>query len=92
VNFNYPLLVAVYVLWSPPAFAPWGRWFWASIAVFILAELGLCVAITLELGNPTLDDSPGLILLPLLPGIPAVLFMVVILIRLTLRFVRRPSR
>jgi hypothetical protein len=92
VNFNYPLLVAVCVLWLSPAFAPWGRWFWASIAAFILAELGLCVAIMLELGNPTLDDSPGLILLPLLPGIPAVLFMVVILIRLTLRFVRRLSR
>ncbi len=92
MNFNYPLLLAVYVLWLPPAFAPWGRWFWASIAAFILVELGLCVSILLELGSPTLDDSPGLILLPLLPGIPAVLFTVVILIRLSLRFIRRPSR
>ncbi len=92
MNFDYLLLLAVYVLWLPPAFAPWGRWFWASIAAFILTELGLYGTMLLELSSPGFDEGPGLILLPLLLGIPAVLFTVVILIRLSLRLIRRPSR
>lgn len=73
---------------SLPAFMPERRLFYANVFLFSCTEIGFVAAILSELKSPIVDSSPNALLLPILPMIPPVLFIVALSFRFTAYLIR----